>query len=58
MDDLNSRKEEANRLRKEGKFEEALAIYRDLWKDNGDKFDGCGLLNCLRNLQIWSKRSH
>ena len=50
MTNLFEQKNKANALRKNGDFEEALIIYRDLWNENGDKFDGAGLLHCLRKL--------
>lgn len=42
---------EANKLRQSGKFDEALLIYKQLWEQGGDKFDGSGYLHCLRNLR-------
>lgn len=47
----NELKIEANRLRKEGNFIDALLIYRELWSESNDKFDGAGLLHCLRKLK-------
>jgi tetratricopeptide (TPR) repeat protein len=55
MNNLVKTKETATKLRKDGKLDEALMLYRDLWKENGDKFDGCGLLFCLRNLDKWEE---
>ena len=48
-------KQKANELRKEGKIEEALPIYRNLWKETSDKFDGAGLLHCLRKLELFDE---
>jgi len=52
MADLKEQKQKANELRKAGNFEEALLLYRNLWKETGDKFDGAGLLHCLRKLEL------
>ena len=55
MTNLFEQKNKANALRKNGDFEEALIIYRDLWNENGDKFDGAGLLHCLRKLELFDE---
>ena len=55
MINISQQKLEANRLRKLGKFEEALPLYRELWAKTGDKFDGAGLLHCLRNMKIFDE---
>ena len=55
MTNLLEQKQKANKLRKAGDFEEALYIYRNLWKETGDKFDGAGLLRCLRKLELFEE---
>lgn len=55
MADLKEQKQKANELRKAGNFEEALLLYRNLWKETGDKFDGAGLLHCLRKLELFNE---
>ncbi len=55
MSDLADRKQRANQLRKEENFKEALELYRDLWKETEDKFDGAGLLHCLRRLELFGE---
>ena len=55
MSDLTKDKHEANKLRKAGNFEEALPLYRNLWKETGDGFDGAGLLHCLRKLKLFDE---
>lgn len=55
MTNLRERKQKANELRKAGNFEEALPLYRDLWKETGDSFDGAGLLQCLRKLELFDE---
>lgn len=55
MADLKEQKQKANKLRKAGNFEEALILYRNLWKETGDKFDGAGLLHCLRKLELFDE---
>ena len=55
MSDLTKDKHEANKLRKAGNFEEALPLYRNLWKETGDAFDGAGLLHCLRKLKLFDE---
>lgn len=44
-------KQKATKLRKEKNYEKALAVYRGLWQNGGDKFDGVGLLHCLRKVR-------
>ena len=55
MTDLTEQKQKANELRKAGNFEEALLLYRNLWEETGDKFDGAGLLHCLRKLELFNE---
>lgn len=55
MDNVTSKKQKANELRKSRDFHEALPLYKDLWKETGDKFDGAGLLSCLRNLDLFDE---
>lgn len=55
MDNLTSRKQEANELRKKRDFSRALPIYRELWQETKDKFDGVGLLCCLRKLNLFDE---
>jgi tetratricopeptide (TPR) repeat protein len=47
--------QEANNLRREKKYAEALPLYEELWNKTGDQFDGSGLLNCLRKLKQYDK---
>lgn len=55
MTNLTEKKQKANELRKSRIYEEALPIYKDLWKETGDKFDGAGLLHCLRKLELFDE---
>jgi tetratricopeptide (TPR) repeat protein len=55
MTDIAERKQKANQLRKAKNFGEALPLYRDLCKETGDKFDGAGLLHCLRKLELFDE---
>jgi len=55
MTDLTEQKQKANELRKAGNFEEALLLYKNLWKETGDKFDGAGLLHCLRKIELFDE---
>ena len=48
-------KRKANELRKAGEYHQALPLYRDLWKQTGDEFDGAGLLQCLRKLEAYDE---
>jgi tetratricopeptide (TPR) repeat protein len=52
---LIEQKRKANELRKAGNFKEALPLYRNLWKETEDKFDGAGLLHCLRKLDLFGE---
>jgi tetratricopeptide (TPR) repeat protein len=47
--------QEANKLRQEKKYAEALPLYEELWNKTGDQFDGAGLLSCLRKLKQYDK---
>lgn len=55
MIDSTEQKQKANNLRKAKNFEEALLLYRNLWKETGDKFDAAGLLHCLRKLKMFDE---
>ncbi len=55
MTDLTEQKQEAHKLRKASNFKEALPLYRNLWKETGDQFDGAGLLHCLRKLELFDE---
>lgn len=55
MTNLTEQKQKANGLRKAGNFKEALLLYRSLWKETGDRFDGAGLLHCLRKLELFDE---
>ena len=52
---ISEQKQQANELRKSGKYDKALLIYENLWSETGDAFDGAGLLHCLRKLGIYDK---
>lgn len=55
MTNLTEQKQKANEYRKTGRFKEALQLYRNLWMQTGDKFDGAGLLHCLRKLELFEE---
>jgi tetratricopeptide (TPR) repeat protein len=55
MNDIVELKQKANELRKAKEFKEALPIYRSLWEETGDRFDGSGLLHCLRRLELFDE---
>ena len=55
MPDINQQKREANNLRKQGQIKEALPLYRELWKKTGDEFDGAGLIQCLRKMELFDE---
>lgn len=46
---------EANKLRQEKKYDEAIPLYEELWNKTGDQFDGAGLLSCLRKLKQYDE---
>lgn len=46
---------EANKLRQEKKYDEALPLYEELWNKTGDQYDGAGLLSCLRKLKQYDE---
>jgi hypothetical protein len=45
----------ATELRKNGKLEEALPLYRELVKDDADSYSAAGLLHCLRKLRLFDE---
>lgn len=49
----SERKQKANKFRRAGDFKEALTLYRSLWEETGDGYDGAGLLHCLRKLELF-----
>jgi hypothetical protein len=55
MTNIVEQKQKANKIRKAGDFEGALLIYRNLWKETEDMFDGAGLLHCLRKLKLFDE---
>jgi hypothetical protein len=55
MPDLKERKNKAKELRKSQNFKEAVLLYRDLWEETGDHYDGAGLLHCLRKLELFNE---
>ena len=55
MTNLTDRKQKAKELRKGGNFEEAVGLYRELWEESGDSFDGVGLLQCLRKMELFDE---
>ena len=55
MSDITEQKYEANQLRKNKKYKEALPLYRNLWEETEDKFNGTGFLQCLRKLKIFDQ---
>jgi len=55
MTNLTEQKQKATELRKAGDFEEALLLYRNLWEETRDKYDGSGLLHCLRKLELFDE---
>lgn len=46
---------EANELRRNGEFEKALVLYRELSKDESDPYAAAGLLHCLRKLRLFEE---
>src|ERR1700741_4385310 len=48
-------KNKAKELRKADNYTEAREIYAKLWNESRDKFDGVGLLNCLRKLKLFDE---
>lgn len=50
MENIQEQKVRANQLRKDSKYDEALPLYKTLWEESKDSFDGTGYLSCLRKL--------
>jgi tetratricopeptide (TPR) repeat protein len=46
---------EATDLRKDGQFNKALPLYRELSKDDSDPYSAAGLLHCLRKLALFDE---
>jgi len=55
MTNLTEQKQKAIGFRKTDNFKEALPLYRNLYKETEDKFDGAGLLHCLRKLELFDE---
>ena len=55
MTNLTEQEQKAIGFRKTRNFKEALPLYRNLWKETEDKFDGAGLLHCLRKLELFDE---
>jgi hypothetical protein len=55
MTNLTEQEQKAIGFRKTGNFKEALPLYRNLYKETEDKFDGAGLLHCLRKLELFDE---
>ncbi len=52
---ISERKQLANSYRKKGNFAEALPLYKSLWRETADPFDGTGLLCCYRKSGLFDK---
>ena len=48
MESLSDKSERANELRKKGDFVAAIPLYEELYRDNPDKYNISGLINCYR----------
>ena len=55
MNDMTERKQRAKQLRQSHQFDQALPIYRTLWAETDDAYDGAGLLHCLRKLGLFDE---
>ena len=55
MLDLVQQKSQANEHRKLKKYKEALPLYRELWVETQDEYDGAGLLQCLRKEKLFDE---
>lgn len=42
----------AHKLRKAGRYSDALNLYQEVWDKSHDKYAGAGMLNCLRKLSL------
>jgi hypothetical protein len=45
----------ATEYRKNGEFEKALPLYRELVKDDADSYSAAGFLQCLRKLHLFDE---
>lgn len=56
MENTQLKKQQANLLRKQGSFKEALIIYRELFTgENRDEYNTAGYLHCLRKLKMFEE---
>ncbi|MED3962833.1 tetratricopeptide repeat protein [Niallia taxi] len=56
MINTQQQKQTANNLRKQGRLDEALPLYKELYKSsNKDKFDAAGYIHCLRKLNQYEE---
>lgn len=52
---VSDKKKLANAYRKDEDFAKAIPLYETLWQENGDAFDGAGLLSCYRKTGLFDK---
>lgn len=55
MSDIKELHDQASKLWKEKKYNEALPLYEETWAESGNQFDGAGLLSCLRKTEQYVK---
>lgn len=56
MNNIQQQKQQANDLRKQGRIQEALPLYKELYDSSTkDKFDVAGYLHCLRKLKKYEE---
>lgn len=55
MNDIADRKQISKELRQAHKYDKALELYRELWAETGDAYDGAGLLHCLRKQEMFEE---
>jgi tetratricopeptide (TPR) repeat protein len=55
MKSIQELHQEANNLRQEKKFAEAIPLYEKIWSESSAQYDGAGLLHCLRKTNHFEK---
>lgn len=55
MNNIDELHQEANRLRQQQNYAEALSIYEKTWTETGNQYDGAGYLQCLRKQKRFEK---
>ena len=54
MIDITDKREKAMSLKKQGKYEEAILLFKELFEETNDKWDGWNLAYCYNKCKNYS----